>query len=79
MTAMQGLSTLSLSNIERHLRGARIEHVLLGPQNGVLHLVLITDRIHPELGQRLSLVVSDPKEICVGTFAVLSIAEAREA
>ncbi|MGA2329170.1 MAG: hypothetical protein ABSH05_23160 [Bryobacteraceae bacterium] len=76
---MAGFTTSNMPEIERHLRGARIERVLIGRQNGVFHLVVATDRIDPEFGQKLSLVVSDPAEVCVGTFVVLPIAKSPEA
>jgi hypothetical protein len=78
MTTMAGFTTTNIPDIEQHLRGARIERVLIGRQKGVLHLVVLTDRMHPELGQKLSLIVADPAEVRVGTFMVMAIAKTPE-
>jgi hypothetical protein len=39
---------------------------------------VLTDRMHPELGQKLSLIVADPAEVRVGTFMVMAIAKTPE-
>jgi hypothetical protein len=72
---LQAFSTVNLPEIEKALRGARIERVLIGPTDGKLVLAVLTDRIHPEHGQPLALIVDDPKSVDVAAFTCLPVAK----